>query len=139
MEKDRSSVMVAIFKRKGGEGVLTKIVTEENSILYTGILKRLKEGEKGIIVYFNNEQEWSLLTNRRVIAKPGAESVPYEILFDNLVNVEPAFLLERAEGIAPGRFSRLILTDKTGEKYILKSESGDPVQGMFQVLWFLLK
>ena len=64
--KDKSSVYLSIFKRKGAEGDYTKIINDENKNQYSDLISRLVENENPLIVYFKNILNWFLLTNNRI-------------------------------------------------------------------------
>lgn len=61
--KYKSSILLSIFKRKGGEGVLTKIVNINNKFNYLA----LDEGEQALILYDQNGENWLLLTDNCII------------------------------------------------------------------------
>jgi hypothetical protein len=45
--KDKASILLLIFRRKGGEGMLTKVIDKNNSINYQKILSLLDLDESG--------------------------------------------------------------------------------------------
>lgn len=56
---DKSSVYISIFKRKGGEGLNTKIIKENNKRNYNSLFLQLEERERGpssgyVISVFNH-------------------------------------------------------------------------------------
>lgn len=64
---DKSSIYVSIFKRKGAEGLNTKIIAEENKRGYISLFSKVEENETPLIIYFLNLLNWFLLTNNRIL------------------------------------------------------------------------
>ena len=95
--KDKSSVYISIFKRKGGEGDYTKIVNDENKNQYSALLSKLAENENPLIVYFKNVLNWFLLTNCRILIKNDGRFKVFNN-FD-IVEVRPAIEEELADRI----------------------------------------
>ena len=91
MEKDYSSIIVSIFKRKGAEGKYTKIVDSNNQNRNLNSMSILGENENALIFYFKDDNNWLLLSNKRVLSnKSGSQC---SILNENIIEVIPAILL----------------------------------------------
>lgn len=132
-EKDKSSILISIFKRKGSEGQFTKIVEDNSKSRYSDLLSSLEQGEKGLIVYYRDALDWLLLTNRRVLT-----SSKIMILNSDIVEVSPALQEEFKDMVTnKNRFTRLLVKDKNNKTYILSLEMGNPYEGFYQVLHFI--
>lgn len=135
-EKDRSSILLSIFRRKGGEGDFTKTINENNRSEVEKLFAPLLEGEKGLIVYLQNDENRFLLTNIRIISikEKSLTAIPN----NSLIRVDPAFHEEFNERITDSnKFTRLRVIYKNNIEYILWVEKGEPFQGIFQVLHFI--
>ncbi|MBS0030034.1 hypothetical protein ACTJJ0_21350 [Chitinophaga sp. 22321] len=132
-EKDKSSILLSIFRRKGSEGQFTKIVDENSKSQYNDLLSSLEQGEKGLIVYYKDALDWVLLTNRRVLT-----SSNIIILNSDIIDVSPALQEEFRDMVTDkSRFTRLRVKDKNNRTYILSLEMGNAYEGFYQVLHFI--
>lgn len=129
------SVLQSRFKRNGGETDLTRIVSEENTSEYTVQLEGLEFNEKGVIVYRKDDNNWVLLTQKRLIAvKDGTR---LELLYEDIANATYAMQEEAQEG--PGSFkgmSKVALNGKNGMRYVAQLEPGRGFSGVFAALTF---
>ncbi|MEO7215179.1 hypothetical protein [Mucilaginibacter sp.] len=134
--KDKSSVLLSIFLRKGGEGLFTKVVNEKNKHLYQEINKYLENVERLLIIYFNDSNNWVGITNERIIfADNGHIS---DIFHSAIKEVRMGLNEEAKKGIMDKTLFTLIKVKTTDNKtYLLTLEKGMGFQGFFQVLHFL--
>jgi hypothetical protein len=134
--KDKSSVYLSIFKRKGGEGDYTKIVNDENKNQYSDLLDRLVESENPLIVYFKNILNWFLLTNSRILIMNESN---FEILSNSdIIEVLPALEEEFKDRIiSKENFTRLKIKTTDNVDIILSLEMGKSYEGIYQVLHFI--
>lgn len=131
--KNKSSVLLSIFKRKGGEGVLTKIINNNNKSDFLNQVVSLRGNEEPLLCFKQDELNWLLLTSNRVLEEK--EGVRLSIAFSELVEVNLAMQEEFKDQIMKKEdFTRLVLKDSNGREYIIKSERGKPYQGIYQVL-----
>src|SRR5689334_13929717 len=65
--KDKSSIWLSIFKRKGGEGLFTKIITDQNRSRFRDQLSRLEESEIPRLCYRLDDFNWLLISNKRIL------------------------------------------------------------------------
>jgi len=136
LSKNKSSVYLSIFKRKGGEGDYTKIVNDENKNQYSDLMSRLGGNENPLIVYFKNILNWFLLTNNRILIM---NEERFEV-FNNLdiVDVRPAFEEELSDRIInKENFTRLKIKIKNNKEVVLSLEKGKSYEGIYQVLHFI--
>lgn len=134
LTKDLSSVILAIFLRKGGEGVYTKIV-EKTSTEIDKLYKKDNEGEVPLIVSYN-DTGYIIFTNQRIVKSiNGAfNSISYSVL----ENVRPALFDEfKNLVIDKKKFTKLCVREKNGNEFLLILESGNPYTGIYQFLSFL--
>jgi hypothetical protein len=126
------SVLLSIFKRKGGEGLRTKVITEENKHLYDSTLQHLGNEEKAVIVYQNNEHDWILLTDQRLVVSSAGHlsSLP----FSDITAIHPTYAPPAREFGEKIQATRLKLFLEGGQSLILNVEDGAPFQGWFHVL-----
>ena len=134
LTSDLSSVILAIFLRKGGEGVYTKIV-EKTSIEIDKLYKKDNEGEVPLIVSYN-DTGYIIFTNQRVVKSinGGFNSITYS----DLENVRPALFDEFKNLVVDKKkFTKLCVREKNGNEFLLILESGNPYAGIYQFLSFL--
>lgn len=132
----KSSILLSIFKRKGGEGVLTKIVTEDNKFQYEYLFNDLLENERRLIVFCEDFKNWMLITNQRII--DNKNDVLYAINYHDLIGVRPAFQKELNIGYTSiVDFSYLLLEVRNTDKYLLRVEKGEPYKGILQLLSYV--
>jgi hypothetical protein len=137
MEKDSSSIIVSIFKRKGAEGEYTKIISGRNQAHYSQYLPPLNKDEKGLIICLINAKNWLLLTSDRVLAN--IDGIVNDIPHKKIVNIAPALLEELNDGIfQKDSFTRLKLREHNGNEHILFLEKGKPYIGFYQALHFIM-
>lgn len=131
MVKDRSSVIISIFKRKGGEGELTKILYKKNDLIkdFCHLFPYLIENENPLIVYYKDDFNYLILTNLRLILTNNRikEIIPFE----DILSVKPFF-----NSYKFGQFKELELHTKEN-RYIVEIEQGEPFQGLLQVISYL--
>lgn len=132
--KDNSFLILSVFKRKGGEGDNTKIITEKNISLYINLYKNiLEEYENGLIIYFQSNEKWVLYTNKRIIRW---DNDSYKSLFYS----EMSPLNLQLGVLAKIQYSKSLpviqynLKDVKGNSYNLKIEGGEPFKGIFQII-----
>ena len=132
---DKSNIYLSIFKRKGGEGVNTKINEKTNFFLEE---KNFLEGEKILLSSeMNVKDEIILFTNKRVIIL-NKNSIISELDFVNIIDVKPAIQEEYNEGIRNTiDFTKIKIFMKDESISILKIESGEPYNGVFQMLHYI--
>ncbi|NLR77346.1 hypothetical protein [Chitinophaga eiseniae] len=132
----KASILLSIFKRKGGEGLLTKIITDENKADYLQQLTLLEMNEKPLLCFKENELNWLLLTNERVLtAQAGVKII---IPFSELIRIDLALHEEARNGVANLKyFTRLALLDQNGNRYLVSVEKGDPYKGIYQMLHYV--
>lgn len=133
----KSSIYISIFKRKGGEGLKTKIINDSNKNQYESLFLRLENSENPLIVYFENMQNWFLLTDTRILfSNEGISSI-----FNNadIIEVQPAMQEEFKNKIMDKeKFTRLKVRTKNNECFICKIEQGLPYKGLYQTLHFIM-
>jgi hypothetical protein len=131
--KEKANILLSIFRRKGGEGTYTKILSERYNFINEDLLI---SGEKQLIGYYKDELNWFLLTDARILTKN--EMTLNIILNSNLKKVGIAIQEEFRNRIADkNKFTNLLLTDKNDTNYLVKIEERKPFQGIYQVLHFI--
>jgi hypothetical protein len=132
---DKSNIYLSIFKRKGGEGIYTKIDEQIESFLEE---KDRLEGEKLLLSSKrNDEDEIVLFTNMRFIII-NKTNIILESNFSNIIDVKPAIQEEYNDGIKnPVNFSKIKIFMEDESNFILKIESGEPYNGIFQILHYI--
>lgn len=134
--KEKSSILLSIFRRKGAEGLMTKIIDDNNKAQYKPLFDSLNGNEKPLIIYYESELNWFILTSSRIIMKMNGYTS--NILNTDLIEVRPAIQEEFKDKIInKNNFTRLYLKDTNLKDYILKMEMGEPYEGLYQVLHFI--
>jgi hypothetical protein len=135
--KSGNSVLLSIFRRKGGEGLFTKVINDNNKSAYYNQLILLEDSEVPLLCYKQNELNWLILTTERILKEN--EGASLSISFKELIDVKFASSIEYKDGNTRiDDFTRLILTTENGTDSIIEIEKGKPYQGIFQVLHYLV-
>ncbi|ASZ13330.1 hypothetical protein CK934_21375 [Chitinophaga sp. MD30] len=133
----KPSILLSIFKRKGGEGLLTRIIYESNDQTYVNQLALLEPTESALICCRQDESNWVLLTDKRILEQKGAAL--FSLYFTEMADVTLALRGEQTENGPPkGNFTRLKLKDKQDKEYIISVEAGASFQGLLQVLHYII-
>jgi hypothetical protein len=132
-QRYKSSILLSIFKRKGREGVFTKIINDQNEFSYIN----LEEEEQAIIFYDKGENNWLLLTNNRVLWQQN-EALS-SLLYCNLLIISVTMAEEFKLGVMnKDDFTYLYLKDCKLDNYLLQLEEGQPYNGIYQVLHYII-
>lgn len=136
MKKER---IEKIFTNKGGEGVYTKIFENLLPSQKDGFVMLIADkSELPLIGFYKNDTNWLLLTNQKIYYR--CEAVSECILLNDLVSVDVDFTRMQQIGANMNSFNELEIENKSGEKVILRIESGLPLSGLWNVLlhicWF---
>lgn len=132
----KSSTLLSIFKRKGGEGLFTKVISKDNLPKYHELFYNYFEDEVPIIAQYTDENYWIIFTNRRLILCES--SIITYIGFETINKVSAPVFREAMMGIRDvNGFSLIELQTKDKQKYTLKTECGLPYTGIFHMLQFL--
>jgi hypothetical protein len=136
--KNRSSVLISIFKRKGGEGQYTKMLNDTNRSNYLGPMSNLTEDESGLVICHEDDLNWFMTSNKRIFnMRNGELSI---VSHPEVADVSLALEEEFKEKIkSKNHFTRLLMITTNGEKHILKIEMGLPYAGVYQMLHFIAR
>ncbi|WP_336733956.1 hypothetical protein [Chryseobacterium sp. VD8] len=136
MTKDKSLVYLSIFKRKGGEGIKTKIINIDNENQFKILFSHLSDQEKPLIILFENISNWTLLTNKKILINK--QDKFSDIKINEIIEVRPALEEELKDGISnKNDFTRLKIKLKNQDYIIIDLEKGKPFEGLYQVLHFI--
>jgi len=134
---NKSSIYISIFKRKGGEGLKTKIINDSNKKQYESLFLGLENNETPLIVFFENMQNWFLLTDLRILFCN--EGVNSNLKNTDIIEVQPAIQEEFRDKIMDKeKFTRLKLKTKNNEFFTFKIEQGLSYNGLYQTLHFIM-
>ena len=131
-----SSVLKALFKRKGGEGQYTRVVTTPSA--FDGLnIADFRAGEEALIRYYKSELLWCLLSNRRLRANNHGE--PINLGLDEIAAVGIDIKAEYLTGSKNKKdFSLLSVVDIKHANHTLAFESGPPFYGIYNALGFAI-
>ncbi|MBV8326509.1 hypothetical protein [Chryseobacterium sp.] len=133
---NKSSIYISTFKRKGGEGLKTKIITDTNRKQYESLFVELGDNENPLIVYFENIQNWVLFTDLRILFSN--EGVDAFFNISDIIEVTPAIEEEfKNKVMNKEEFTRLKVKTRNSDYFICKLEPGLPYQGFYQMLHFI--
>ncbi len=130
-------VLLSIFKRKGGEGVFTKIVNSENYNHYKNLFKWPSNSqETPLIVYFLDNSNWFFLTDNKIsfTYNDCIVEIYHNEISDVRIAIEEEF---RRREFDKSKFTIIEIKDKNLNKYLVSIERGLPFQGLYQVLHFI--
>lgn len=137
MKKNKSSILLSIFKRNGGEGSLTKIITDDNKLNFLDQIALIKPEEQALLCYKQDELNWLLITNSQIIEEK--KGVRLVLGYSELTEVTPAIQEEFKNKVFNKEdFTHLIFKDCLGRKHIIKFEKGQPYQGIYQMLHYII-
>ncbi|OMP75496.1 hypothetical protein [[Flexibacter] sp. ATCC 35208] len=131
MKEKKPNVILKIFNKNGGESEFVKIITEDNEDNYSAQLKGLSEDEKGLIIFKEDDDNWVLITKKRI--RSASKGVGYEIFLEDLEEVEHC-----RESLEAYRH-KFILTDKDNNKHTLYFDEINAFMTMTQVIFFLAR
>ncbi|MET3879103.1 hypothetical protein [Chitinophaga sp. OAE865] len=132
-KKYEPSILLSIFRRKGGEGSMTKIISDENKTDFIHQLTFLQTDEQPLLCFKQDESNWLLITGDRIIEEKNG--VTLFIHYSELVKVNIALHEEYKDGIKSVKdFTRLVLIDIHDRNHIVKLEKGEHYKGIFQLL-----
>ncbi|SKD09936.1 hypothetical protein SAMN05660461_5834 [Chitinophaga ginsengisegetis] len=135
-KKFKPSTLLAIFRRKGGEGAMTKIISDDNKSDFLHQVSFLREGEQPLVCFKQDELNWLLITSDRIIEM--GQGVSLFIPYSELVEVRIALHEEFKDSVmSKTDFTRLLLKDNSGRNYVIESEKGEPYKGIYQMLHFI--
>lgn len=129
-----SNIILSVFKRKGGEGGKTKIITNENIDQYKYLYeKKLIENETGLIIYYYSNDNWILYSNKRIIVLKSRDF--FSIYYSEIAPLGSEKLINAKQ--QDGKYPLVIyhLKDKNGKNYVIDIESGEPFNGIIQILY----
>nr|WP_314499391.1 hypothetical protein [uncultured Chryseobacterium sp.] len=131
----KKNILISIFTRKGGEGINTKMITEDLNLL-NKVNSKIKENENPLLIYFINDENWTLFTDIKILINE--KSQLKELLYNQLMNVKPALSAEIKNGITETNdFTKLLLTFKDKSSIIISVEKGLPFKGIYQMLHYV--
>lgn len=134
--QDMSSIFLSVFKRKGAEGLYTKIINDTNRDQYPDLISKLDKEEKALLACYKNTLDWFLLSNNRILMS--SDGICSTLNNSDIIEVRPALEEELEDRIMnKNDFTRLKLKTKDGKYTILKLEKGQAYEGIYQVLHFI--
>lgn len=133
--KNKSSILLSIFKRKGGEGIFTKIISDDNKIDFSNQIILLDLNEKALIIFKENELNWLAITNKRIVGEQNG--IKISITFTEILRVNIAIQEEFKDKVTNKEYFNLLKVNDKKNNYILKIEKGAPFQGFYQVLHYI--
>lgn len=134
-QEESSSVLLSIFKRKGGEGSHTKIIDPSNIYKSLNTLNNDDDIENALIHYKKNESNWLVITTNKLIYMQNGHKI--NLPFQELLSVTIAVKEELKEYKKKDEFTRLNIIGRAGNSYIIQVEHGKPFNGIYQVLHHL--
>lgn len=126
------SVILASFRRNGGETEFTKIITPENSNDFKEPLALMEADERPLVCYKKDELHWLLLTDRRVLQQDG--DILTILLLSEMKDIQLSIEVKRALIRKEKKFTLLEVAMDSGEKIILKAEPGPPYVNMLYAI-----
>ena len=135
MHKISSTVLKAIFQRRGENGKYTKPFDEFDFLIRNYILSTLKlaDSENPALAGFNKDGHWFLITDERLffikndIIKSLKHTDIKDASFDFFANFQLG--MKKKEDI-----SLLKITTFSGEKLLLMTEPGKPCIGILNII-----
>ncbi|MDQ0067701.1 hypothetical protein [Chryseobacterium lathyri] len=131
----KKTTLESIFNRKGGEGLKTRLIKNDYSLL-AQINYDIKECENSILIYFIDNESWMLFTDTKIIfSKKNQLS---ELEYNKLMHVKPALSEEIKNGVTKADdFTKLLITCNDNSSLIIDTEKGLPYKGIYQMLHYI--
>ncbi|MCQ9635585.1 hypothetical protein MP477_11505 [Chryseobacterium sp. WG23] len=131
----KKTILESLFNRKGGEGIKTRLIKNNTSLL-TNINYKIKENETPILIYFIDDESWMLFTDVKIAFNKKNQLL--ELEYNNLTHVKPALSEEIKNGVTKAdNFTRLLLTFNNKSSLIIDVEKGPPYKGIYQMLHYI--
>ncbi len=86
--KNKSSIWLSIFKRKGGEGLFTRIITDQNRSCFLDQLSLIEENEKPLLCYWQDDSNWLLISNKRILQEKAGSRLYLHLHLSDLKRVD---------------------------------------------------
>lgn len=129
----KKEILTSIFRRKGGEGVKTKLIEHTN--LVDKINYTTEENENAILIYFLNNKDWILFTDMKMIFNNNQME---KFNYSELIDVKPALTEELKFGVNnPDNFTKILLKFNDNSSFIIDVEKGAPYKGIYQMLHYI--
>ncbi len=126
------TILESIFNRKGGEGIKTKLIKNDDNLL-TRISYDVKEQETPILIYFVDNESWMLFTDAKIIYNRRNQQL--ELEYNTIIHVKPALSEEIKNGVTKADdFTKLLVTFNDNSSLIIDTEKGLPYKGIYQML-----
>ncbi|MBL0317860.1 MAG: hypothetical protein IPP74_00905 [Alphaproteobacteria bacterium] len=130
-------ILCGIFRRKGGNGIYTKIYDELDLLAKELLQKQVQEtdDEKLVIAGIINSSEWQLITTKKIIwgTHGVIKSINFEELIDALVDL-PKLMKDNVRLVDN---TELVVITKDGQRTILKLEAGKSFSGIWNIIKFI--
>lgn len=131
----KKNILESIFNRKGGEGIKTRLIKNDNSLL-ARIDYNIKENENPFLLYFIDSEYWMLFTDNKIIFNKSKQLL--ELEYNKLINVKPALSEEIKSGVTKSDdFTKLLMTFDDKSSLIIDTEKGLPYKGIYQMLHYI--
>lgn len=132
----KPSVLLSVFKRKGAEGLFTKMISHENQADYPYQLSFLEAAEIPLVCFKQDDSNWLLLSDHRILEECGGRKL--FLPFSDIAKVDFAIQLEFKDGVKNmNDFTRIVLKTYNGDIHLITAEKGEPFHGIFQMLHYI--
>ncbi len=132
-QKINASILISIFKRKGGEGEFTKLISSVNKFDYEPLMSSLFVNELPLIAFKKNNHDLTLISDQRVIVLKN--DLVLSIDYKKMTDVSLALVEEFRQGvISKLEFTRIVIVTDNKKEHIIQLEKGPPLQGIYQLL-----
>jgi hypothetical protein len=126
------NIILSIFKRKGGEGLFTKV--GNSAMPAPPVLLPINEDE--LIRYYEHENKWLIVSDQSLMANDDGTLV--KLRHENIKQVVPDMSAEYAKGVhKTSDFTKLQIMDIKGTFYSVSMEAGKPYNGLLQLLSYI--
>lgn len=132
----KASILLSIFKRKGGEGITTRIIEEKDN--FDAFYNDYFLDEVPFLYVFIGFDDWFILTTNRIISNK--QNIYHYVSYSSILKVSIPLLRERSLGVkSVSDFTQIEIELDYAEKFYLTVESGLPYWGVFHVLKFICR
>lgn len=136
MKQDKSNILLALFKRKGGEGHSTQVI---DTSLYNPIdliFEIIDPSEKPLIKGQNQSGHDYLFTNQRIVIRTDQQKVV--VPYAKITGVNSALKENERLGIRAKRQLKIMELEMASQgKILIEVEPGEPYFGLLNMLKYI--
>lgn len=137
----KGSVLKSVFRRKGEEGLFTRLINNPGQLaaILTLYKIELQENEEALI-WYQEENRYLMVTNKQLIFRNSFTNNE-QVIFDLTQLKGVNYVIPEQEVVKPPFMMTVFaITDFAGNRYLLKVEAHNPAfGGIYQLLHAVIR